>query len=98
VPSKAARTRPHWSGEQVVARPLRPEKEMEDRYVCPCGLTCCDCLFYNREFFDAARMMKKLIDQYRFDAFFGMMSKPEASAHIAAHLNRRVRGCFHCFQ
>ena len=61
---------------------------MEEKYVCPCGLTCCDCLFYNKEFFDAAKTMKRLIDKHRFDIFFGMMSKSEASAHIAAHLNR----------
>ena len=61
---------------------------MEDKYVCPCGLTCCDCLFYNKEFFDSAKKMKRLIDQYRFDVFFGTLSKSEASAHIAAHLNR----------
>ena len=61
---------------------------MEDKYVCPCGLTCCDCLFYKREFFDAARTMKRLIDEYRFDVFFGTLSRSEASSHIAAHLGR----------
>ncbi len=61
---------------------------MEDKYVCPCGLTCCDCLFYNKEFFAAAGAMKRLIDEYRFDVFFAMLSKSEVSAHIASHLKR----------
>jgi hypothetical protein len=34
---------------------------MEKNLVCPCGLTCCDCLFYKSEIYDAA-LLKKSMD------------------------------------
>jgi len=61
---------------------------MEEKYVCACGLTCCDCLFYKKEFFEAAKTMKSLIDEYRFDFFFSTLSKSEVSGQIAAHLKQ----------
>jgi hypothetical protein len=61
---------------------------MESKYVSACGLTCCDCLFYKTEFFQAARTMKMLIDEYRFDVFFNSLSKRETSGAIASHLRR----------
>jgi hypothetical protein len=59
---------------------------MERKYVSACGLTCCDCLFYKKDFFQAARTMKRLIDEYRFDVFFNSLSKMETSGAIASHL------------
>ncbi len=59
---------------------------MENKYVCACGLTCCDCLFYKKEFFEAANTMKRLIDGYRFDYFYNILSKKEVSGQIAEHL------------
>jgi hypothetical protein len=61
---------------------------MENKYVCACGLTCCDCLFYKKEFFEAAKTMKSLIDEYRFDVFYSMLCKSEVSGQIAAHLKQ----------
>jgi hypothetical protein len=59
---------------------------MESKYVCPCGLICTDCLFYKKEFFEAANTMKKLIDEYRFDFFFHLLSRKEVNGQIAEHL------------
>jgi hypothetical protein len=64
------------------------ETPMESNYVSACGLTCCDCLFYKNEFFQAAKTMKRLIDEYRFDVFFNSLSKSATSEAIAAHLRR----------
>jgi hypothetical protein len=61
---------------------------MEGKYVCACGLTCCDCLFYKKEFFDAANIMKNLIDEYRFDFFYNRLSKKEVNGRMAKHLKQ----------
>ncbi len=42
---------------------------MDKKLVCPCGLTCCDCLFYKSEIYDAARKLKKLIKLNDLDLF-----------------------------
>ncbi len=59
---------------------------MESKYVCPCGLICSDCLFYKKEFFEAANTMKRLINEYRFDFFYSILSRKEVNGPIAEHL------------
>ena len=74
---------------------------MESKYVSTCGLTCCDCLFYKKEFFQAAKTMKKLIAEYRFDLFFNALSKRENSAEIATQLGldgSQLEGIFRAFE
>ena len=61
---------------------------MERKYVCACGLICSDCLFYKKDFFEAANTMKNLIDEYRFDFFYNLLSRKEVNAQIAEHLNQ----------
>jgi len=61
---------------------------MENKHVSVCGLTCCDCLFYKKEFFQAVKTMKRLIDEYRFDIFFSSLSNSETSGQIASHLRQ----------
>ncbi len=59
---------------------------MESKYVSACGLTCCDCLFYKKEFFEAARTMKRLMAEYGFGLFFNALSNREKSDEIATQL------------
>jgi hypothetical protein len=59
---------------------------MDSKYVCPCGLVCADCLFYKKEFFEAANQLQRLIAEYRFDVFYGMLSRQEVAERIATHL------------
>jgi len=61
---------------------------MEKKYVCPCGLTCCDCLFYKKEFFESAHAMKKLIEEYRFDYFYNLLSRKKINGKMAEHLKQ----------
>ncbi len=74
---------------------------MDSKYVAACGLTCCDCLFYKPEFFEAANTLKKLIDEYGFDIFYRELSKQEVSAEIAEHLkqdNTKLHAMFRVFE
>jgi len=61
---------------------------MEKKYVCACGLTCCDCLFYRPDFFEAARKMKEIINEFRIDIFFKLLNRRETNERIAEHLNQ----------
>lgn len=47
---------------------------MDKKYVCPCGLTCCDCLFYKPEIYDTAKKLKDLIKEHDFDKFLKLIS------------------------
>lgn len=60
---------------------------MEEKYVCPCGLTCCDCMFYKTEIFDSARKLSQLIDESQINIFLSLMSKNEVNSAVAYHLN-----------
>lgn len=61
---------------------------MEKKFVCACGLTCCDCLFYKRDFFDAANTMRRTIEEYRIDFFYDKLSNKEVNSQIAEHLKQ----------
>ena len=60
---------------------------MEEKYVCACGLTCCDCMFYKSDIYDTARKLKGLINDSQINTFFSIMSKPEVNSSVADHLN-----------
>jgi hypothetical protein len=59
---------------------------MDEKYVCPCGLTCCDCLFYKSEIYEAAIKLKKLIKDSQLDIFLTILSKHEVHKIMAKHL------------
>jgi hypothetical protein len=59
---------------------------MDGKYVCPCGLTCCDCLFYKSEIYETAIKLKQLIKDSQLDIFLTILSKNEANKAIANHL------------
>lgn len=61
---------------------------MDKNYVCPCGLTCCDCLFYKSEIYETAKKFKKVITDSQLDIFLGLISKNEGWKTIANHLNQ----------
>jgi hypothetical protein len=59
---------------------------MDGNLVCPCGLTCCDCLFYKSEIYEAAQRLKEVIKKYDFDKFLILLSKTKAGEAIGEHL------------
>jgi hypothetical protein len=59
---------------------------MEKKLVCPCGLTCCDCLFYKSEIYDAARKLKELIKINDLDLFLTGNSRKTKWKSMAEHM------------
>lgn len=47
---------------------------MDKKLVCPCGLTCCDCLFYKTEIYETAKKLRKLIIEHELDKFLNILS------------------------
>ncbi len=60
---------------------------MERKFVCPCGLTCCDCLFYKIEIYDVAKKLRNLIKDNRFDMFLLGMSNMGTNEVFRKHLD-----------
>lgn len=60
---------------------------MEKIFVCACGLTCSDCLFYKKEIYETADKLKQLIKAARIDTFLSIMSNQEVNASVADHLS-----------
>lgn len=58
---------------------------MDKKLVCPCGLTCCDCLFYKSEIFETAQKLKELIKKYDFDKFLILLSKNNSWDVLGKH-------------
>jgi hypothetical protein len=61
---------------------------MERKLVCPCGLTCCDCLFYKREIYEAARKLKEVIKASQLDTFFNLIIENKGWNGIAKYLGQ----------
>lgn len=59
---------------------------MESKFVCPCGLTCCDCLFYKSEIYETAKRLKELIRDSQLDIFLGLLCKNEGWRAMAKHI------------
>lgn len=59
---------------------------MDKKLVCPCGLTCCDCMFYKAEIYDTARKLKELIKDTDLDFFLKVMSNQSNWKSIAKHM------------
>lgn len=60
---------------------------MDKKLVCPCGLTCCDCLFYKSEIYEAAYTLKELLTKHKMDKFLSMCSNNKNSEALAKHLD-----------
>lgn len=58
---------------------------MERRLICPCGLTCCDCLFYKTEIYDAAKRLRDLIKKDEFDYFLNVLSNKRVGEALGKH-------------
>ena len=48
---------------------------MDKKFVCPCGLTCCDCMFFKKEIYETAQKLRELIKINDLDFFLNMCSK-----------------------
>ena len=60
---------------------------MDRKYVCPCGLVCCECLFYKPEIYEAAKKLKDIIKTSQLDVFLKSITENEAWEPMAKHLN-----------
>jgi hypothetical protein len=61
---------------------------MDKTLVCPCGLTCCDCLFHRKEIYEAARQLRNVLSSSQLDAFLRLIVANEGWKGIAAHLGQ----------
>jgi hypothetical protein len=59
---------------------------MEKKYMCACGLICCDCMFYKEEIYEAAINLKNVINQTKVNVFLSILSKEELNTTLATHL------------
>lgn len=60
---------------------------MDKKMVCPCGLTCCDCLFYKSEIYETAYKLKELIIKNELDKFLPRCSSKGSIDAMAEHLD-----------
>jgi hypothetical protein len=61
---------------------------MDKQYVCPCGLTCCDCLFYKPELYATARQLRDLIQSSQLDTLLRLVVAHQGWNGIARHLGQ----------
>lgn len=59
---------------------------MDKNLVCPCGLTCCDCLYYKKEIYETARKLQELIQEHNLDRFLISCSKRNTWTSLGEHL------------
>lgn len=61
---------------------------MDKNLVCPCGLTCCDCMFFfKKEVYEAAYKLKELIEEQQLDKFLTICSKENTWTAMGKHLD-----------
>lgn len=61
---------------------------MDKRLVCPCGLTCCDCLFHRDEIYKAARELKEILRTSQLDEFLNLIMKHRGWNGVADHFGQ----------
>jgi hypothetical protein len=61
---------------------------MDKKLVCPCGLTCCDCLFYKKELYETAKKLRELIQSSQLDTFLKLLVKHKGWNGIAKHFGQ----------
>ena len=52
---------------------------MDSKYIAPCGMTCCDCAFYQTDIYKAARDFRDAIEKHEFDKFLEHFSHTNLS-------------------
>lgn len=60
---------------------------MDKRFVCPCGLTCCNCLFYKNEIYETALKLQELIKENGLDRFLKGCSNKNGWEAMGEHLD-----------
>lgn len=60
---------------------------MDKKLVCPCGLICCDCLFYKSEIYETAHKLKELIKERELDKFLTICSNRKSWEAMGEHLD-----------
>jgi len=61
---------------------------MDRKFICPCGLTCGDCLFYKSEIYETARKLRELIRTSQLDTFLNLIVKNKGWNGIAKYLGK----------
>jgi len=61
---------------------------MDPKFVCPCGLTCCECLFYKTEIYETAKKLRGLIQDSQWDTFINLIIKNKGWDGIARHMGQ----------
>jgi hypothetical protein len=61
---------------------------MDEKYVCPCGLVCCDCLFYKPELYATAGQLRDLIQSSQLDTLLRLVVAHQGWNGIARHLGQ----------
>lgn len=59
---------------------------MERKLICPCGLTCCDCMYYQKEVFETAETLRTLIRNHKLDTFLTICSRDAVWTRMGDHL------------
>lgn len=59
---------------------------MDSKFVCPCGLVCCDCLFHKEEIYETARRLKEAIAANQLDKFLALCSSRQTWTAMGEHL------------
>ncbi len=60
---------------------------MDEKYICPCGLVCSDCLFYKEGIYEFAVKLRDSIKDSQLDIFLELTVNNENCDRIADHLN-----------
>jgi len=74
---------------------------MDEKYICPCGLICSDCLFYRKDIYEDAVKLRDSIKNSQLDIFLKSLVNNESSTIIANHLNadrETIKKCFDPFK
>jgi hypothetical protein len=71
---------------------------MDKKYVSACGLTCCDCMFYKHEIYEAANNLKNIITETKINVFLSILSKEEFNAVMTNHLGVDKNDLYKYFQ
>ena len=60
---------------------------MKEKYICPCGLICFDCLFYRKDIYENAINLRNSIKTSQIDILLESIAKNETFNIMADHLN-----------
>ncbi len=58
---------------------------MDKKYVCPCGLTCIDCLFFKKDIYETAKKLFNTLKTSQVDIFLKLVQENKGWIGIAKH-------------